>query len=376
MEKYNNNPYSEQLPENSNLEDTMRRASVKNSKEDSKTLQDLKWTLFQDSQREEAKKISSQSIMSLYQSPHATPEQKQWCRDMMVVKYERYLYQMIHTYFESFLPKHITEFFQYAVVGLLTAMNANYDVNSGYEFYTYMNGFVKRELSAYAAHLMYGQSAHYANVYKKVLRAQNDLMAAGIEPTCSMIALSAGLTESAVMKCLDLQKRTDFVYIDGMDDPNNLSESYDTPAIAYEKKEREAEIHEAVNKLPEIRRKIIKMRFGITTCKQDEIFVRDKGMNIRMIADEMGMTPAKVKVELEASLAELKLMEPFRESYEHRYEKVRKTINRMDTDQPSAEDIRKEMRLTAQAVEDDMDLSIEITASGNIEDLSVQFDLI
>lgn len=373
MENKNTTAYSTESSVSENMEDGLRRVSVKNGKEDTRTLQDLKWTLIPESQREEAKKHKSCDIMRLYQSADATEEQKQWCRDIMVAKYERYIYELIHSYFESYCPKHVCEFFQYGVIGLINAMNANYDPESGFEFMTYMNGYVKRELSTFASHLMHGQSAHYSTIHKKVLRAQNELLAAGIEPTCAMIALSSGLNESSVMNTLEFQKRTDFIYLDGLDDVNNISESFETPALAYEKKEREKGIHDAIDSLPETRAKIVKLRFGITTKKSDEEFVPPEGMTFRMIAEVIGLPTAKIKSEFEASLAELKCKEPFRENYEIRYKKVRNTINRMDSQRPSAEELRREMQLTSEAVADEME--IKITASGNIDDFSLELQV-
>lgn len=70
------------------------------------------------------------------------------------------------------------------------------------------------------------------------------------------------------------------------------------------------------------------------------------------------MTASKVKSEIDASIAELRLSEYFRAECEAKSKKVRCTINRMNLGQTSIDELRAEMRLTSQAVAAEIDFEI------------------
>lgn len=309
---------------------------------------DLKWTRIPESLKEEAGMYEATAIMEIYKDPNTSDERKKWCRNIMVAKYERYIYQLIHTSFHSFCPNHTCEFFQNGVIGLLKAMNANFD--GKHSFTTYCKGYINHELSSLAGHLLHGQTSHYAMLYKKVLRAQSDLKARGVEPTAAMISILTEIPESSVKKCLDVQQRTDFVYMDGMEDPSYISESYETPDKIVEQQEEMESIHKAVDSLDPDRAKIVKMYFGICTCEHDMEFVPDKGMKFKEISQVLGIPVPRVKSELNAALCQFRTSDAFSDSYQKVCSRSRLDLDRIDIQQPTREAVISEMEATAAAI--------------------------
>lgn len=341
-----------------------KKTTIRKNMETNENLGDLKWTRFPDKQKEEAAKYKAEEIMEIYLDPDASADRKQWCRDMMTVKYERYIYQLIHTSFHTFCPAHIKEFFNCGVIGLIKAMNANYD--GKHSFTTYCKGYINHELSRLAGHLLHGQSSHYALIYKKVLRAQSELRARGIEPTAALISILADIPESSVKKALDVQQRTDFVYLDGLDDSSYISETYETPEkICMEKEELQA-IHAAIKSLSPERAEIVKRVFGICTDEQDFKSIPDKGMKYKEISDLLGIPINRVKSELNAAINEFRVSEAFGDSYRRICSRSRRDLNQIDVHQPSHDELINEMESTAAAIFEFED--------GNEADLSAAFE--
>lgn len=320
---------------------------------------DLKWTRIPESYKEEAAHYTAEEIMAIYKSPDTTDSLKQWCRDMMLTKMERYIYEQIHLSFSSFCPTHVCEFFQNGTIGLIRAMNANYQPNQG-KFITYARGYIVHELSRFAGYLMNGQTSHYSLLYKKVLKAQSDLKARGIEPTTALISIMTDLPESSVRKTLAIQTCTDFVYLDGMEDSSALTESFDTPEKAFEEKEKNDRVHRALEDVTSpIGKKVIKMYYGVCITDTDMGDIPEKGMNLREIADRLGIPCSRVKAELNKALSDMrstkkdangKYVTEFGQDIADRCKNARKDLNSIDIRKPSHDEMVAEMESTAAAI--------------------------
>ena len=153
--------------------------------------------------------MEMESIMELYRSDDETMVSE--AKDQLVYKYGRYVYYMMHRYFEGFEKHYSPDLFSCGTIGLLDALK-KYD--GSYAFTTYSKKFIIHEMKAFTRFINGGTTPHFSKLENDVKSAKAQLEGEGKEVTPANVASITGMRESTAKRELDVLHRKNFVYLD------------------------------------------------------------------------------------------------------------------------------------------------------------------
>lgn len=278
------------------------------------------------------KKLTSQEIYDMF---HGSAEDLEQLNDYLVWKYGRFIHKLVNDYFGTFCPKYEQDLYHSGVVGMLCALQKYLPKC---EFDTYAKGFILHEMSKQANSITQSGSAHYGTKQKKVIRAQNQLRAQGVEPTISQVAIMTNLSVGEVKEIMDVLYRTNFVYMDDTEKStvgSRLSDSLNVdPEKIAEYNERIGALYDAIDSLPELQKDVIIRHYGLY----------DDGQSLSVIARELDQPVSSIRTSFHNALVALNKSEDLRGFFKDKTEDVKRDINEYNLLRPNRrEEIDKQM---------------------------------
>lgn len=169
--------------------------------------------------------------------------------------------QIINKAYKTY-KKYYQDMRQAGYVGIIEALQTyNPETSKPSTYFTF---YIKHYISEYCNNFVQGISSHYSNRIRLINNAKAELEAMEMEATPINIASITGIRLDAVVKSLEMEKRSQL--------KNCVSESYmDTlvthvtpsPEEEYEEQERMEYFHRAVMNLPEKEKVIIIAKYGL-----------------------------------------------------------------------------------------------------------------
>ena len=360
----------------------MESVAKQESSEPSECVSGVSWTSFPDSVKREAEGISYPDLVAASKS--STGEAHEYTTSLILAKIEKYIYRVIHTYYSTYCPYHTSDLFDSGVVGVMKALDGNYDPS--FAFTTYVINYIRHEMSDYVHYLNGNQTVHYANIDKKIRKAENKLIASGLPATAIMIAYEADLKPELVEKELAVMHRKDHVMIDNEDESVREISSYtDSPETLVIEQENKELLDKAINNLPEESDKlIVRMKNGLVNgaCLEiidvkassssvipksmvadeyfeklkddqpkDSILVPEEGLKNKEIALILGLSESQVKAKYNTSISRLRVSPFLRPNYNSVLKKGKAIMDNLEISVVKPIDLDQEMEDLLNAIE-------------------------
>jgi len=218
-----------------------------------------------------------------------------------------YIYQIIHQKYSGYVHDYFSDLYSEGVIGVLADL-PNYDPTKSAPT-TYFDIRIKHQINIYISTQINKISSHYISNMAKINRAITELKQKGINATNQDIAIATGLSVETVMQTIRINESVNTMQSCDSNDfevENQLISKELSPEAAYLKNESITELKEAINRLPELDRAIIQMKYGIDT------FIRP---SYKEISDE-----------LTATLGRQIPVNKVRSSYQQSVKKLRKML--------------------------------------------------
>lgn len=187
--------------------------------------------------------------------------------DRAIRQLDKLIWELVWDY-RTYAEKYADDMYQEGALAVLQKLG---NWNPSFALSTYFTPFIKGAIYAFIANIR-GVNKNDMNKNYRIVRASGDLMEQGIEPTVENIARYIGdpvnFTREVIAKNLDIMSRSQtMIHIDGPkenpkgDHADSMLDIFRqetlTPELAYELKEKQEIVQEALAKLPEIEKNII-----------------------------------------------------------------------------------------------------------------------
>lgn len=212
-----------------------------------------------------SKSISEKALIELRDSKNSFLEQK--CRDLLVKKYENFIYYIIHTIYKPYSSSYYTEMYHEGVIGLLKAFKK---YNGSYRLTTFSKFYIEHEISGFVRELQNISSAHHAEKRKRISRALENEE----NPSLEKIAAETGYSVKVVKKELEVEKRSGTASINDKDVLNTIVNTPDERSLEDVVCDsiKVQDVLKKIKRYPEVERRIFLMRicdgYKITDLEQ------------------------------------------------------------------------------------------------------------
>lgn len=171
----------------------------------------------------------------------------------------KYIISIMRSNFPTYWQRNFEDMQQEAAMAIYYALK-KYQPDKG-AVTTWIKPHIIHALSLYISCIQ-GSTPYYSQVNKKIVDAENDLIKLGIDYTDQDIAERTGLSLKTINACRESIQKTASLdaFEDNIEGQTKLSP--EDELIIQEEKEA---LYKAMSTLSEIQRKILEMRFGITT---------------------------------------------------------------------------------------------------------------
>ena len=219
-----------------------------------------------------------------------------WAKTVLVSETEGFIKHVMTRYFHAFITSDYEELYQEGFVGLMKGIQS-YKINKEFSL-EYFKKYIIHEMSCYVSNKKNESSSYYFNECLKLQKTMKDMESKGVVPEMSLLSQETGFSEKKIGKLLERIDMRAILYMEEIEDlkyENTLSYS-DLPEEQILKKERNIMIRSAVEKINDIDRRILLMKYNFFP----------KTYTNKEIASICGLEISDVKRSLYKSLKTLK----------------------------------------------------------------------
>lgn len=279
------------------IETAINAKDEKTSKEHMESLKDVSGISFDTSSMlveeilavRQQKSLPMSSIMDMYHSENDFLINK--AKEYTVMNYERYIYNIMHQYYPSYVDKYSEELYQCGVIGVLNALK-KYDEKKGM-FTTYSRKFIIHEMEMQINFNHNDTSVHYNNIQEKIKKAIKDIEEQNCEASIAAISMMTELKPEVVKREMEYMERTNFIYIDSESEIEQIYDYRESPEELAIINENSKVLQEAMESLPQEMREIVWKKFVLE-------------MNNEEIAAQYNTTAGKIKTIFQHGIKRIK----------------------------------------------------------------------
>lgn len=311
--------------------------------------------------------VSRSSIMSLIDMYNNGDEyDKQRAKEIVTIENERLVCKLIQKHASTYIGSHFEDLKQEGLMAICEHFT-EYDPSKG-KFSTFIAFYILHAITEYVATFVHGRTIHYHSYLKKLMAVQSRFAAEGRE-TYSVVdvAKALGVGIEAARKLLEMQLNTNAISIDGDGVMANVVSSKQlSPYETVEKREISNALESALQTLTPEQRKIIEMKYfgkkeapttGRVPKKNGKTEVKLMDYSFADIANALNTDVSTVRRSLNLALKKLKENANLASLVTDEHRDIPAYI--------SKEDIKACVSLPAKAIQNDMDMAMEIDLFGD-----------
>ncbi|MCD7739387.1 MAG: hypothetical protein LUH58_10195 [Lachnospiraceae bacterium] len=178
------------------------------------------------------------------------------------LSYEAFVKQLIRATFNEYYGHENKEDLNSILMSCMWSNSRGYNPSNG-AYTTYIKPYLLHDVSIFISKEWWNLSSYYGTIYKKILMAENSLIAEGSDITLETLMEKTSLSALTINKCLDQIPRR-ISDSDIIEDFDNIAvdRTSSTPEALVLQNEQDAIIRKCIFRLPEELRQIIVLYCG------------------------------------------------------------------------------------------------------------------